>query len=420
MNAPLLSRRSFIVAGLSAAGGLAVGFALDGTAQALPIAAQPWTPEGKAVGEINAWILIEPDDTIVIRVAKSEMGEGIFTALPMIVAEELECDWSKVRPEYASPNRNVVEHGVYQQMGTGGSRSVRGSREFLQQAGASARARLIEAAARRWNVPASECTARASKVLHEASGRSATYGALAVEAAAVKLGAEPAIKSPDQYTLIGTPTARLDTPVKVTGEAKFGIDTRLPDMVYAAVAACPVFGGKLKTFDEAPIRGRRGFVGVVPLDGAVAVVFDRFWRAKEALKALPVEWDAGEAAKTDSAQFRALYREALDGPAATARNDGDADKAIGSATKIVEALYEVPHLAHAPMEPLNCTAHWTADRVDVWMGTQAPDRALALAAEAGGVKPENVFVHNCFLGGGFGRRAVNDELKQAVLVSKAV
>jgi isoquinoline 1-oxidoreductase beta subunit len=421
MNAPVLSRRSFILAGLSSAGGLAVGFALDGTALALPVASQPWNPEAAAQpGEINAWILIEPDDTITIRVAKSEMGEGILTSLPMIVAEELECDWTKVKAEYASANRNNELGGIYRRMGTGGSSSVRTSREFLQQAGASARARLVEAAARRWGVPAEACIARNSQVLHVASGRAVSYGAIAAEAAAVRLARAPAIKTPDQYKLIGTPVARLDTAVKITGEAKFGIDTRVPDMLYAAVGACPVFGGKLTSYDEAAVKSRRGIVAVVPLEGAVAVVADRYWRAKEALAALPVVWDEGPAATTDSAQFRAVYRAALDGPAAIARNDGDVDAALNGAAKKVEALYEVPHLAHAPMEPLNCTAHWQPDRIDIWMGTQAPDNALKLAAATGGVQQANVFVHTCFLGGGFGRRSVNDELKQAVLVSKAV
>ena len=418
-NLPTLSRRRFIVAGLSAAGGLAIGVAVPGLARALPIGPEPWSPE-TAGTEVSAWILIEPDDSVVIRFARSEMGQGSFTALPMIVAEELECDWSKVRAEYASANRNVREGSIYRSMSTGGSRAVRDSREYLQQAGASARARLVQAAATRWNVAASECEARDGKVLHKASGRSLGYGALAADAAKVTLAQEPAIKTPDQYRLIGKPTARLDTPLKINGAAKFGIDTRLPDMVYAAAAACPVFGGKLKSYDESKIKGRRGIIAVVPLEGAVAVVADRFWRAKEALLAMPVEWDAGPAGSTDSAQFKQAYREALDGDAATARNDGDVAKAMAAGGKIVDALYEVPHVAHAPMEPLNATAHVQADRVDVWMGTQNAEGALRAAARMAGVKPEQVFVHTAFLGCGFGRRSANDEMLQAVAVSKAV
>jgi isoquinoline 1-oxidoreductase beta subunit len=418
---PTLSRRRFVVAGLSAAGGLAVGVLLPRLAQALPLAAEPWSKEtAPGAGEVSAWIAIEPDESVVIRFARSEMGQGSFTALPMIVAEELECDWTKVKAEYASANRTVREGGVYRRMSTGGSRAVRESREYLQQAGASARVRLVAAAARRWNVPASECEARNGTVVHAASNRTLTYGTLAPEAAKIALDREPAIKTPEQFKLIGKPTARLDTPLKIDGSAKFGIDTRLPDMLYAAVAACPVFGGKLKSHDAAAIKGRRGIHSVVPLDGAVAVVADRFWRAKEALLAMPIQWDVGAAGSTDSAQFRRDYRDALEGPAQTARNDGDAAKAIAAAAKRVESVYEVPHLAHAPMEPLNCTAHVQSDRVDVWIGTQDAEGALRRAAAAAGVRPEQVFVHTAFLGGGFGRRSTNDEMLQAIAVSKAV
>jgi isoquinoline 1-oxidoreductase subunit beta len=409
-----VSRRRFLTTSLTAAGGLAIGVCLPGIAGAASIAAQPWD-----AGEINAWIVIEPDDQVVIRVAQSEMGEGVLTSMPMIVAEELACDWTKVRAEYASANRNVREDNVYKRMGTGGSSAVRRSREYLQQAGASARARLIAAAASRFGVAADECEARAGVVHHAASGRSLTYGELAGDAARVTLAREPAIKTPDQYTLLGRATARLDTPLKVTGEAKFGIDTRLPDMLYAAVTTCPVFGGAVKSFDAKAIDGRRGIKTVVAVPGGVAVVADRFWRAKEALAALPIEWDYGSGAGTSSEQFRKDYRAALDGAAATAIDRGDADKAPAGG-KQVEALYEVPHLAHAPMEPLNCTAEVRPDRVDVWLGTQNPEAALRLAAKTSGLPPEKVFVHNCFLGGGFGRRAVNDELVQAVTVAQAV
>jgi isoquinoline 1-oxidoreductase subunit beta len=420
MTAPILSRRSFLVTALSAAGGLAIGVRIGSSAQAFPISPEPWSPESPAAPpEINAWLLIEPDDTVIIRVAQSEMGEGIFTSLPMIIAEELECDFAKVRPEYASANRNL-DGNPYKRMGTGGSGAVRRSREFLQQAGASARVRLIEAAARRWNVNAADCVAKAGIVVHTPSSRSLNFGALAAEAAKITLDHEPAIKNPDQFRLIGQPMARLDTAVKVDGTAKFGIDTRVPDMVYAAVATCPVFGGTLTSYDEAAIKGRRGVLAIVPVDNGVAVVADRFWRAKQGLADLPIVWAEGSAAATDSDQFRKAYVDALDGPAVVARNDGDAAQAFAGAAKTVDGLYEVPYLAHAPMEPLNCTAHWTPDRIDIWMGTQNPEAALKLASEVGGVKPESVFIHTCFLGGGFGRRSVNDELRQAVKVSQAV
>jgi isoquinoline 1-oxidoreductase beta subunit len=261
---------------------------------------------------------------------------------------------------------------------------------------------------------------RDGMILHAASGRTLGFGALAADAARVTLTAEPAIRAPEQFRLVGTSQPRLDTRVKVNGAARFGIDTRLPGMLYGAVAACPVFGGTLLSADDAAIAGRRGIKAVVRLKDAVAVVADNFWRARQALADLPITWDEGAAANTNSAQFRAEYRAALDGPAANALTRGDVSGALAGTPKIVEALYEVPYLAHATMEPLNCTAHVQAGRVDVWIGTQFPDAALRAAAEVSGVAPENVYVHNCYLGGGFGRRAVNDELRQAVAVSKAV
>ncbi|MGD0640636.1 MAG: molybdopterin cofactor-binding domain-containing protein [Roseiarcus sp.] len=421
MNA-MLTRRFFVASALSAAGGLAIMISSTRSGAVEFVDPRPWGGDAlrPPAGEIDAFVVIDPDNSILLRIAKSEMGQGVMTSLAMILAEELECDFAKVRVEYASAHRNLIDGGPYGRMGTGGSSSVRGSRVFLQQAGASARARLVAAAAARWGVEPSACVARDGAVRYEATARSATYGELAADAAKVVLSAEPAIKSPDQYKLIGTRQARLDTPVKVTGEARFGIDTRLPDMVYAAVANCPVFGGKLVNADEAAIKSRRGFIAVVPVENGVAVVADRFWRAKEALAALPIVWDEGASAQTDSAQFRAEYRAALDGPLANAVDHGDVPGAFARSAEVVEALYEVPYLAHAPMEPLNATAYWRPDRIDVWIGTQFPESALQKAAEVGGVAANAVFVHNGFLGGGFGRRAVNDELVQAVQVSKAL
>ena len=421
MNAPL-TRRLFVVSGLSATGGLAVSVCLPAIAAGLPIAPEPSGSEAiqPPQGEVNAFVVVDPDDSILIRIAKSEMGQGVTTSLAMIVAEELECDFAKVRVEYASAHRNLLDGQPYGRMMTGGSSSVRRSREMLQQAGASARARLIAAAARRWGVEPASCAARDGAVWHDGSKRSLNYGEVAADAGHISLRAEPAIKTPDQYKLIGARIKRLDTPIKVTGEARFGIDTRLPDMVYAAVANCPVFGGKLTSYDEGAIKNRRGIIAVVPVTSGVAVVADRFWRAKEALAAMPIVWDFGAAASTDSQEFGAEYRAALDGPMANAVTRGDSAAAFDDAAKIVEAVYETPHLAHAPMEPLNATAHWRPDRLDVWLGTQAADSALELAAEAGGIEARNVYVHNCYLGGGFGRRAVNDELRQAVELSKAV
>jgi len=417
----MLSRRSLIQAGLSAAGGLMIAAFAPEFAGAITIAGEPWSPEtGESPHEVNAFVVIDPDNSVTLRVAKSDMGQGVLTSMAMIVAEELECDFAKVKVEYASANRNLADNNVYRSMGTGGSSSVRRSRVFLQQAGASARARLIAAAAAKWGVDPAACVADGGFVRHQVSARSATFGELAADAAKVALAAEPAIKTPDQFKLIGEGLRRIDTPLKVTGAARFGIDTRLPGIAYAAAANCPVFGGKLKSYDFSAISGRRGIIAAVPVTNGVAVVADNFWRAKEALNAMPIEWDFGPAASTDSAGFAAEYRAALDRPLADGGGHGDIAPAFANPAKVVEAVYEVPYLAHAPMEPLNATAHWRPDRIDVWMGTQAPESALAFAAKAGGVDPSAVYVHNCFLGGGFGRRAINDELIQAVQVSKAL
>jgi isoquinoline 1-oxidoreductase subunit beta len=415
-----LSRRRFIVTAATASGGFALGFAVPALAAAATLAPEPWSKELPAAGEINAWIVIEPDDTVIIRYARAEMGQGSFTALPMIVAEELECDWTKVRAEHASANRNLKENRVYRQMSTGGSRAVRDCRPYLQHAGASARERLIAAAARRWSVAASECVAQQSRVLHPPSGRALRYGELAAEAAAITLDREPKLKTPEQYRLIGQSLPRLDIPLKINGSAVYGIDVTLPDMVQAAITACPVFGGRLKRVDESAIAGARGVMQVVKLPNAVAVVADRYWRAREALARLPIEWDAGPNGSADSTRLREAYLAALDRKGVLARNDGNVDAALAQAASLVEAVYEVPHLAHAPMEPLNCTARVQGDRVDVWIGTQNADRALELAAQAAGVRRENVHIHNTFSGGGFGRRLHSDELIQAVRVSKLV
>src|SRR6266446_6390353 len=316
------------------------------------------------------------------------MGQGSFTALPQILAEELECDWALVKPEYASANRNLKDNKVYGSLSTGGSRAVRETGELVQQAGASARERLIAAAAKRWNVPNSECAAAMSKITHKPTGRTFRFGELAVEAAAIKLDKEPALKKPSEYKFIGRRLARLDVPLKINGSAKYGIDLDVPNMVHAAIIACPVFGGTVKSVDERPIAGRRGIQQVVKLRDAVAVVADRYFRAKAALDKLAIEWEVGAAGSTDSVQFRKDYITALDQTGAVARHDGNVDAAMPGAAKVIEAVYDAPIIAHAPMEPLNATAHVQGDRVDVWVGTQNADLALTMAAQVSGVKPE--------------------------------
>src|SRR5262249_88758 len=320
----------------------------------------------------------------------------------------------------ASVNRSLRENRVYQRMATNGSGAVRRSREYLQQAGASARARLIAAAAQQWDVPARECRAENGWVIHPATGRQVNYGAVAAPAAQVKLDDEPAIKTPDQFKLLGQSLNRLDVPLKVNGTAIYGIDVRLPDMLYAAIMTCPVFGGQLKRYDFDAIKSMPGVRTSVEVSNGIAVVADSFWRPQTPPGVMPVEWDFGAHANANSETFRKTFREALDKPGAVANEKGDALAAIKAAAKVVQADYEVPYLAHACMEPMNCTAQVTPQRVDVWVGTQNPEAVLAATAEITGVELEHVYVHNCFLGGGFGRRGNTDHVRQAVTVAKAL
>jgi isoquinoline 1-oxidoreductase subunit beta len=420
-TASKLTRRHFIITAATAAGGFAIGIAAR-PARAAGVLAQPWNDDhAYDPHDIDAWIAIDPDDSVLIRYQRSEMGQGSMTALPMIITEELQCDWSKVRIEYASPNRNIRENKVYGDMFSNGSRSVRASQQRMQQVGASARERLIAAAARRWNAPQSECTAASSVVTHGPSGRTLRFGEVAADAAKVVLAQEPAIKTPDQFTFIGKPMPRIDVVHKIDGSAKFGIDAQIPGMVFAAINACPVPGGKLKSVDDSALAGAPGVLQVVRLDNAVAVVAaGSYWRAKQALARLQPEWDVGEAGTVDSEQLSKSFRAALGEPMLTARDDGDVDQAISRAARTFEAIYETPYLSHSPMEPMNATVHLQSDRLDVWVGTQAADSALQAAAHYAGLKPQQVYIHNAFVGGGFGRRDTNDEIEQAIAVANAV
>ena len=417
-----LSRRHFLVTAVTAAGGFAIGIsALPRLAHAVTVAAQPWDDDGHAPHEIDAWIAIDPDDSVLIRYQRSEMGQGSMTALPMLINEELGADWSKVRIEYASPNRNVREKKVYGDMFSHGSQSVRASQKKVQQVGASARERLIAAAAARWGVPASECNAASSVVTHISSGRTLRYGEVAPDAAKIALDKEPEIKTPDKFTFAGKPMPRVDVIHKIDGSARFGMDAQVPGMVFAAIQQCPVPGGKLKSVDESPAQGSPGVIKVVKLDNAVAVVATgTFWRAKQALAKLQPEWDVGAAGNVDSAGLSKEFHAALNGPAVAARSQGDVDKAMGGGAKTFEAVYETPYLSHSPMEPMNATVHLQPDRLDVWFSTQDALDATEDAAKDAGLKPEQVYVHNGFVGGGFGRRDANDELKQAIEIAKIV
>ena len=411
---PQMSRRSFVASVAALGGGLALGFHLPtGTVPARAAA---------GTAEVNAWVVIQPDDTVVIRVARSEMGQGITTSLPMLVAEELECDWSKVRAEFPTADENLRRKRAWGDMSTGGSRSVRGSQEYLRKAGATARELLIAAAAQRWNVPAAECVAAKSIITHKPSGRALRFGEVAEAAAKLPPPAEPKLKDPKDWTLAGTPQKRLDTIDKVTGKPIFGIDVRVPNMLYAAIVQCPVFGGTPKSYDETKIRDLKGVRRIVMLPNAVAVVADSWWQAKQAVDSLPVIWDDKQNGKVSSADIAELLRGGLTVPeAAVVRKQGDVEAALAKATKRIEAEYAAPYLAHATMEPMNCTAHVTPDRVEVWVPTQSGEGALAAAAAAAEVAPEKVVMHKTMLGGGFGRRgAVQDYVHQAVLIAKAV
>jgi isoquinoline 1-oxidoreductase subunit beta len=421
--ASTLSRRHFILTAATAAGGFMIGVgAMPRAAGAATVGMAPGSDENAySPNDIDAWIAIDPDDSILIRYQRSEMGQGSMTALPMMIAEELQCDWSKVRIEYASPNRNLRENKVYGPMFSHGSMSVRTSQRKVQQVGASARERLIAAAAARWNVPASECSAAQSVVIHKPSGQSLRFGELAADAAKITLTAEPAIKTPAQFTFIPKPLPRVDVVHKTDGSGKFGIDAQVPGMVFAAITACPVPGGKLKSVDDSVLDGAPGVLKVVKLPNAVAVVAtDTYWRAKRALSRLQPEWDVGAAGKVDSDKLSQMFRAALNEPMLTARNDGNVDQVFSGAAKTFEAIYETPYLSHSPMEPMNATVNLQPDRLDVWVGTQDAGEALEAAAKASGLKPEQVYIHNSFLGGGFGRRDANDEVKQAIAIAKAV
>jgi isoquinoline 1-oxidoreductase beta subunit len=410
-----LTRRFFLVSSAVAGGGLMLGLGIADPAGAAG------ESEGAASGaKVTNWIIIQPDGTIIVRIARSEMGQGSFTALPMLVCEELECDWSKVKGEYASATENL--DNSFGSMGTGGSRAIRESQEMLRKAGATAREMLLAAAAAKWGVPRSELKAENSVITHIPTGRTMTYGEIAAEAAKQTPPSTVTLKDPKDWKLIGKSQARFDIPDKVMGRPVYGIDVRIPGMLYATIAQCPVFGGKLVGFDEAKITSMPGLRQVVAVGDAVAVVADSYWQARQALAALPIAWDEGANAKTDDASIQQMLREGLAATdAVVAANEGDVTAALGTAAKRVEAEYFAPFLAHATMEPMNCTAQVLPDKVEVWAPSQNAQAALDVAAKAAGVDPKQVEIHITMLGGGFGRRgAVQDFVRQAVLIAKAV
>ncbi|MCA1409661.1 xanthine dehydrogenase family protein molybdopterin-binding subunit [Bradyrhizobium sp. NBAIM20] len=411
---PRLNRRAFVIGTAAVGAGLAIG--LD-----LPFGGPAVVRAADGSPEIGAWVVVRPDDTVVIRIARSEMGQGSLTGLAQLVAEELECDWTKVTTEYPTPGQSVARKRVWGDFSTGGSRGIRSSQDYVRKGGATARVMLIQAAADAWKVPASECRAANSVITHTPSGRTTTYGKVAEAAAKLTPPADVKLKDPKDWKLIGKGVNRLDTADKTTGAMIYGVDVKLPGMLNAAIKDCPVFGGKLQSFDEAKIANMKGVKKVVKVgDTAVAVVADTWWHAKTALEALPIVWDEGDNAKVSSESIAKWLAEGLDNaqPAYVGNKNGDAKAAIAGAAKKVEAVYSYPFQNHATMEPMNATALYTADRCEVWCGTQNGEAAFAAVLEASGLPAEKCDVHKVMPGGGFGRRGQTDYVRQAVMIAK--
>jgi isoquinoline 1-oxidoreductase subunit beta len=411
---PKLNRRAFVIGTAAAGAGLTLG--LD-----IPFGGPTVVRAADGSPEINAWVVIRPDDTVVIRIARSEMGQGTLTGLAQLVAEELECDWSKVTTEFPTPGQSVARKRAWGDFSTGGSRGIRTSNEYVRKGGAAARIMLVQAAANEWKVPASECIAANSVITHTPSGKTTTYGKVAEAAAKVEPPADVKLKDPKDWKIAGKGLKRLDTVDKTTGKMIYGIDVKLPGMLNAAIKACPVFGGKLKSYDEAKVMGMKGVKKVVKVDDStVAVVADTWWHAKTALETLPVVWDEGDNAKVSSESIAKWLAEGLDNaqPAFVGNQNGDAKAAIAGAAKKVEAVYNYPYQNHATMEPLNATAVWTADKCEVWCGTQNGEAAFAATLEASGLSADKCDVHKQMLGGGFGRRGQTDYVRQAVAIAK--
>ncbi|MFC1774163.1 molybdopterin cofactor-binding domain-containing protein, partial [Pseudomonadota bacterium] len=409
-----ISRREFLIGTATAGAGFSLGMYL-------PLAGGAEVADGAATPELNAWVVIEPDDTVIIRIARSEMGQGTLTGLAQMVAEELECDWSKVTTEYPTPGQNLARDRIWGSFSTGGSQGIRGSHDYVRKGGAVAREMLIEAAAEAWGVPTDECRVSASVITHTPTGRTTTYGKVAAAAAGLFPPEQVELKDPKDWKLIGKPVKRLDTLDKLTGKQVFGADLQMPGMLNAAIRACPIFGGKLESFDDARVRKMPGVRKVVRVeDDAVAVVADTWWQAKTALDALPVTWDKGPNAGVSSASIEQMLDEGLSADDAFVGNQvGDAGKALKGAVKTVEAIYAYPYQSHATMEPMNATARWTENRCEVWCPTQNGEAALQATAEAAGLPAAQCDVYKIHLGGGFGRRgAFHDFVTQAVAIAK--
>lgn len=406
-----LGRRSFLTAVAAVGGGLSLGWSIPKAAA-----------QSANGAELGIWAVIQPDDTTIIRIARSEMGQGTLTGLAQLVADELDADWRFVKAEYVAPEVNLANKRAWGDMSTGGSRGIRASVDYVRKGGAVGRAMLIEAAAKQWGVPAGECSAAMSVITHKPTGKRLRYGEIAAEAAKLTPPTDVKVKTPAEWTLIGRGVKRLDTPDKLSGKTVFAIDVRLPNMLSAAIAQCPVFGGKLKSFDASKVSAMKGVQKVVQVDDStVAVVADKWFLAKTALAALPIVWDEGPNATVNSKQIDELLKTGLDAKeAALGQRHGDIDAALAGAASKVEAVYGTQYQNHATLEPMNCTAKWDDGKIEIWVGSQNGDASLAAAAEAAGVRLDAVIVHKHHLGGGFGRRGQQDYVRQAVLIAKQI
>ncbi|MBU9367500.1 xanthine dehydrogenase family protein molybdopterin-binding subunit [Burkholderia multivorans] len=423
-----MSRRSFLRFGVSlgaaAGGGLLLGFSLpaagDDTRRSV-IGGDADEPARPGVFAPNAFVQIDRSGRVTLVMPKVEMGQGVYTALPMLIAEELEVPLSSVTLDHAPPNEKLFLDPLLGGQLTGGSTSVRYAWEPLRRAGATARVLLVSAAAKQWNVDPAACHAENGEVRHPPSGRRASYGELADAAAKLPVPTDVALKKPEQFKLIGTPAKRLDSPEKVDGVAQFGLDVRLPGMLYAVIVNSPVFGGTVASVDDTAAKKIPGVRQIVRVDDAVAVVGDHTWAAKRGASALVVKWNEGANANVSTKDlFADLAQAAANGKGAVARKDGDVDHAFSNAKTRVDAVYEQPLLAHATMEPVNCTVHVRSDACEVWVGTQVPTRARDTAQRITGLPAERIVVHNHLLGGGFGRRLETDMIGQAVKIGKQV
>lgn len=422
-----VSRRDFLIQGTAIGAGFSLGlflplstrtvFAADNAPSYSSTASSPAGPE------VNAWVEIHADDTVVIRIARSEMGQGTLTGLAQMVAEELECDWSKVTTEYPTPGENLARDKVWRSFSTGGSQGIRGSHDYVRKGGAVARHMLIQAAAEQWAVPMAECTAENSVISHQPSGRTTTYGKVAALAAELFPPEHIELKDPKDWKLIGKPVKRLDTVDKLNGKQVFAADLQLPGMLNAAIKACPVFGGTLKSFDDSKVRKMPGVHKILKVgDYAVAVVADTWWHAKSALDELPIDWNKGPNADLSSAAIDKMLDDGLSSSdnVFVGNRKGDVDKALKAAVKTVEATYSYPYQNHATMEPMTATALWTKDKCEVWCPTQNGEAALQAAADASGLDIKQCDVYKIHLGGGFGRRGMQDYVTQAVMIAKQI